>query len=534
MRIGLCFLALVLAAPAADAPDLAGDVQFLRAQSLASDGPALLRFLELRSPTAEERKTIAGDLRKLASDSYDEREAATLRLSARGPSVLDEVRKLAKHDDAEVRRRVEQVIQEHELGPGPMLPAAVIRVLTARKPEGTLKALLRYVPFADDEAVEEELVAALDTLTRGKPTDALLLDAVRDPAPLLRAVAGQVLARVGHPAVVPLLKDVEPRVRFRVALGRVAAKQRDGVPALIDLLTVERQQLCWQAEEVLFRLAGEKGPAGALSLASAEDRAKTRTAWADWWRDQGASVDLGLVEGRQLGLTLGIEYNTGRVWESGPDKALRFELKGLQGPMEAQVLPGGRVLVAESNGKKVTERDLQGNVLWTLAIEVGEPTGCQRLANGNTFVSTYGKALEYRRDGTLAYSFSLPQGSNAIRKARNGNVIFATDDAIVEMDTAGKEVRRIPIPKQSMYVGLRDLPGERFLLANSNTGRVLEVDRAGKILWEARVSGACGIDRTASGHTLVATANRVVELDRAGNTVWEVRAPGYVRRVNRR
>jgi hypothetical protein len=142
--------------------------------------------------------------------------------------------------------------------------------------------------------------------------------------------------------------------------------------------------------------------------------------------------------------------------------------------------------------------------------------------------------MEYTRDGKQVYSFSLGGGSNAIRKHRNGNVIFATDGEIVEMDTTGKRVRTIPLPRESMWVGIQDLPGDRFMVANSSSGRVLEVDKTGKIQWEGKVPGACGVARLPNGNTLVATANLVVELNRQGQRIWETRSPGYVRRVHRR
>jgi hypothetical protein len=85
-----------------------------------------------------------------------------------------------------------------------------------------------------------------------------------------------------------------------------------------------------------------------------------------------------------------------------------------------------------------------------------------------------------------------------------------------------------------MWVGIEDLPGERYLLASSGAGRVIEVDKTGKVLWEAKVAGACGVTRLPNGHTLVATRGQVVELDRAGKTVWERHSDGYVRRVHRR
>jgi outer membrane protein assembly factor BamB len=262
---------------------------------------------------------------------------------------------------------------------------------------------------------------------------------------------------------------------------------------------------------------------------------KTRDAWAAWWQKHGSTVDLALLDGRALllGLTLGIEYNTGKVWEAGPDGVLRWELDNLSGPMDAQVLSAGRILVAEANAKRVSERDLKGTILWEKKLEA-EPTGVQRLPSGNTFVSTYSSVMEFRRDGTQAWSFNLPGGSNAIRKARNGNVIYATQSELVEVDSAGNRVRAVPIPKENMWVGIQDLPGDRYLLANSSTGRVVEIDKAGKVIWEGKVPGACGVERLPNGNTLVATSGRVVELDRTGKQLWERRSGGYVRRVHRR
>jgi YD repeat-containing protein len=234
-----------------------------------------------------------------------------------------------------------------------------------------------------------------------------------------------------------------------------------------------------------------------------------------------------------LGLTLAIEYNTGRVWECGRDGRPRWELTGLQGPMEAQVLPGGRVLVAEARNHTVSERDTHGKTWWKYDVQ-GDPTGCQRLPGGNTFVSTHGSVLELGPDGKEVFRFNLPTGSNAIRKGRNGRVLYASDTEVVELDLTGRRVRGTPLPNGGMYVGIEDLPGGHYLLANSATGTALEVDGAGKVVWSARVSGACGVSRLPNGHTLVGTSGRVVEVDRAGKAVWETATRGYVRRVHRR
>jgi hypothetical protein len=87
-----------------------------------------------------------------------------------------------------------------------------------------------------------------------------------------------------------------------------------------------------------------------------------------------------------------------------------------------------------------------------------------------------------------------------------------------------------------MWVGIRDLPGDRFLVCNSSSGRIIEIDAAGKILKEWNVPGACGIAKLPNGHVLVGTANLAVELDGADpkKRVWELACPGYVRRIHRR
>jgi hypothetical protein len=51
-----------------------------------------------------------------------------------------------------------------------------------------------------------------------------------------------------------------------------------------------------------------------------------------------------------------------------------------------------------------------------------------------------------------------------------------------------------------------------------NAGKVLEIDAAGKTLWECSVAGASHATRLPNGHTLITsmTNRRVVEVDREG------------------
>jgi hypothetical protein len=412
-----------------------------------------------------------------------------------------------------------------------------VRLLARAAPPGAVAALLDFLPFADDSYVEDATIEALLTLTPadGK-TDAALTAALRDPAPVKRAAVAHVLGRRGDQdqtaSVRQLLSDKDPKVRWRAALALLSVHDRAAPPALIDLTADAPPEFAWQAEDVLQKLAGDAAPEPVAG--DDDDARKTRRdRWKAWWKDHGADLDLAKFDeaDRLLGYTLIVEYSSNRVWEAAADGSVRWELRGLSGPMDAQVLPGGRVLVAESG--TLSERDFKGNVKWEKKLDFAA-TGCQRLANGNTFVPSYGAVTEFAPDGSVVYSFKLETGSNAIRKMRNGHIAYALDGEIVEADTTGKKVQSIPLPNHTMYVGLQDLPGDRFVVANSASGRVLEVDAAGKVLWEGKVEDACGVERLPNGDTLVATNRKVVELNKDGKAVWEKPTEGYARRIHRR
>ncbi len=538
----MCLLLLTLATlatPDADkvAENGADDERLVRAAGVTPDGAGLLAFFRQRTLSDADRKRLQGLVRDLGSEDFATREAASRSLTAAGPPVLPLLRPALQDADLEVARRAQVCIEAVEGGPGPQLPGAAARLLARRAPDGAVAVLFAYLPFADDAGVVDEVATALVALTANGQADAVLLAGLADSRPTLRGVAAHVLGRKGstgqRDAVARLLTDSDAHVRSRAATALLVSRDRRAVPVLVALLSDGPPELAWQAEETLFRLAGDKGPTATV-LGSEDGRRKARAAWAAWWLQKGDSVDLARFEDGQalLGMTLAIEFNTGRVWECGPDGTLRLDLRGLQGPMEAQILPGGQVLLAESNGHTVSIRDYKGTVLWTKRL-AGEPTGCQRLPNGNTFISTYSAAMEFRPDGTELYNLPIG-GSNAIWKARNGHILFAANNVLTEMDTSGKVLRSIPLPQDTSWAGVQDLPDGRFLVCSSGSGLIVEVDGTGTIKWQSHLPGACGISRLPNGRTLVGTGNRVVELNRDGVIVWEKKSDGYVRRVHRR
>jgi hypothetical protein len=512
------------------------DEATVKAAGIGTDGESLLKFFRSRTLNDADRNTIEDQVKQLGSRSFAARERASVALKKRGVPAIPFLKRALANKDLEIVRRAERCLAEIDRGPGPDLPIAAAHLLARKPPPGTVAVLVGVIPHADDESVEETILETLVKLSppAGKP-DPALVAVLADEMPARRAAAGYVLGRRAdmQPQVHKLLVDNDLAVRFRAVQGLLVGKDRAALAAMPALLCDTPLSLAWQVEELLVRLGGEDAPSVSLGSGDEELRTKSRTAWEQWVKKHGDRADLARVVDlrRLLGLTLVIEYNTARIWECGPDGNIRWEIANLHGPMEAWVLPGNRVLIADGNN--VTERDFKGNILKTIASPPSGPTGCQRLPNGNTFVSSYDRVFEFDKDGKQLYEHNIG-GSNAIRKHRNGNIIYATDSHIVEMDMAGRKLRSIPLPNQSMYVGIEDIASDHFIVANSSSGQVLEVDAAGKIVWQANVPGACGVTRLPGGNTLVATAQRVVELDRAGKIVWEKKTTGYARRIHRR
>jgi outer membrane protein assembly factor BamB len=223
------------------------------------------------------------------------------------------------------------------------------------------------------------------------------------------------------------------------------------------------------------------------------------------------------------------------VWACGPDGKARWKVDDVQNPADVQFLAGGRLLIAECQGYVITERDRQGKIYWSKKVS-GNPVSCQRLANGNTFIATYTSMLEVTRDGTEVYSHKHPNSIYCAQKLRNGHILFAHSSGhLIEIETNGKEVRRLAVSGLGSWAGVELLSNGHFLVAQYASNHVVELDAAGKVFWEGTVQTPAWCTRLRNGNTLVAStdAHCVVELDRAGKEVWKRETPGRPFRVRR-
>jgi hypothetical protein len=517
------------------------DEQLLRKAKFDTSDRGLVAYLQSQSCTQTQAQEIEQLIRRLGHRSYRVRVQAMQELIGHGVPTLPALRRALPSRDPEIARRVESCIETIERcnEQRNMLIAAVIRTLAARKADGAAEALLAYLPSCENDWIEEEVDGALLAIgLRDHRSHDCFAAELTHHEPSRRAAAALVAGRSSDPAarqkVRQLLTDAEPKVRLRAAQGLIAGKDQSALPTLIALIAEPSTQIYGKAEELLFQIAGEKTPHIALADGSNAARTKYRDAWAAWWREQGQTIDWNAVvtEEPNLRYPLVVEMDSNKIWQMGGEGRPIWVLRNLQGPMDAQLLPNGRVLVAEYQGRVVTERDRDGKVYWSKKVE-DSPIACRRLPSGNTFIATHNVLTEVMPDGEAVYYRSTSDGrfQFSAQRLMNGRIISLANPGIIqELEAAtGKVLKTIRLGTPfGGWCGIETLPGGRYLVAVVNNGKVMELDPAGKVLWECTVSGAVYATRLPGGRTLVASTlrQRLVEVDRAGKIVNEIRTEG--------
>jgi hypothetical protein len=216
----------------------------------------------------------------------------------------------------------------------------------------------------------------------------------------------------------------------------------------------------------------------------------------------------------------------------------RWEIHGLQQPLDVQRLPGDRVLVAEHGGNRVTERNSKGEVLreW----KVDGPLVAQRLANGNTFIANREGLLEVDPAGKEVFSYNRPAGEWIMRarKLPNGDIALITQLGVpryVRLDINRKETGSFGVEVATSGGRIDLLPNGHVLIPEKENNRVVERDEKGKAVREIPFQQPIAVVYLPNGHLLLTsmTQNRAVELDRAGKEVWEYRRDVRVTRAVR-
>jgi HEAT repeat protein len=524
-------------------PQLDHAIALLKSRSIGTDGADLVRFFRERTLTDADRAKLADTVQRLGDEEFDVREKASAELVRAGRRALPFLRPAAADPDPERSRRARDCIKLVESGADVELALAAARVMANRRPDGAAPVLLSYFAQADDEYLEETILRTLVVVgvKDGRP-DAALVRALADIDPAQRAAAAHILGRAApgeRDAVRKLFADREPRVRFEAADALVRRGDRNAVAVLIDLLGDGPMPLARRAQDTLYHLANEQSPPG---LARDAERGKVRDDWAAWWKERGPNLDLAKIswdeQGRGVYLVCEAEGAGKPLWvtEYGSDGKARWKIEGLDSPSDAELLPGGHILLAESHPSRVTERDREGKILWTVQTQ-GYLTSVQRLPNGRTFIGTYSQILEVDRDGKTIASIRPPSGGlYCAQKLRDGRIVVVDSAAVHELDAEGKPLRSTNLPRQNnTFARVEMLANGHYLVAMYGANKAIEFDSTGKTYFEVDVQTASSAIRLANGHTIVTSMDpkAIVEFDRAGKEVSRFATPSRPFRVRR-
>ena len=140
MRHFPILLSLLLAAPTfADEADETA----IKAAGLPTDGPVLLDFVKQRSRETAGKDELAPFIKDLASPDPKTAEKAATALVVRGPLAVPALRRAANDlADKTLAERARKALGHIEGRAGADLAAAVTRLLGAKKPTGSVEALL--------------------------------------------------------------------------------------------------------------------------------------------------------------------------------------------------------------------------------------------------------------------------------------------------------------------------------------------------------------------------------------------------------
>jgi outer membrane protein assembly factor BamB len=196
----------------------------------------------------------------------------------------------------------------------------------------------------------------------------------------------------------------------------------------------------------------------------------------------------------------------------------------------------GYTLVAtfdnDRNGS-IYELDRSGKELWRME-KMPWPLEVQLLPGGRMLLTEYydNRVAERDRKGDLKWEKMVPESPISALRMPGGTTFIATTARIMEVDRAGKELYQFMKPNLMAARKLRD-----GRIACVSAGNYLLCDTTGKELRTFPVGAVFygWIDVLPNGNVIIPQqdANKVVEFDPAGKEVWSVtiQRPNCVQRL---
>ncbi len=516
------------------------DEKTLADAGLKSDGPSLLQLLARRSEDKPDPDNIKSLIKKLGDDNFEIREQASASLGAIGITAIAELKTAVTSPDIEVSRRAKDCIQKIEDGSRKFVIASVIRLLGKKNPEGTLQALINYAPFSEIDQTNEDLIQslALSGSNNGTP-DKLILSGIQDKNSQLKIACASALAIINPNTfakeALPLLKAEDARVRYKIAIAFAKLGDKKALEPLINTIS---KVSAWESsltDHMLRKLFTVNCPPNNLTQVELEK------AWLKLLSEtSNVSPQLLANSAKNLGRTLVVLLDAGKVIMLDSSNSILWKVENLQFPLDAQILPDDKVLIAEHQGNKVTERNSKGDILWEKKVE--GPLVASRLKDGNTFIASKANIIIVDPKGKEISEFT-PPNSEPIMKANladNGDLylVLSTPQGNAKFVTFDKNKKQIA----SYDIDVRTSGGKVDVLPNGNAlitevygNRVIEYNPTGKEVWQFECEQPVAAVRLPNGNTLITsmTQMRALEIDSKGKELWAYKSNTRVTRVFR-
>jgi len=534
--------------PTADQRTL--DTKSLESVNLSADKPdTLVAYLKQRTLSDSDLLKIQNVIKSMGDEQFEERVKASITAEKFGPAAIGPLRTAAQGDtDPEVAFRAGETLKRIEKVSHAAIASAVARALAKTKSPDAIAAMLGFLPMADNTVVEDDLHTAIAILAiRDGVIDPGILAALEDKLPIRRATAAIALleASVGNPQLstdaakkvkIALAKETDGETKFSVGFT-LATVTRD-VDAVAELITsipdLSRGRI-WQAEDFLIQLAGKNAPKTKMGPLK-PDLEKARDSWRKWWDGAKGTTDYSKLDfkptttGRIALMTMDPSgWGNGWLAELGPDLRRRWRMPGILAPADYQFLPNGRVLILEQNYSRITERTLNGAIVFTFNPPPGQPVGMQRLPNGHTLVACRQMAIEYNEKWEEKNKYARPNNNDILAVARsdNGQTIVLTTNPgkLIRLDDKWKELPNpVNLATNPFYQPRMELlPNDRVLVTEQN--RIAEYDMKSDKkdpVWFVNVNSPTSVQRFSNGNTLIVDAgsNSAKEYTPEKEVVW--------------
>ena len=185
--------------------------------------------------------------------------------------------------------------------------------------------------------------------------------------------------------------------------------------------------------------------------------------------------------------------------------------------------PGGKVCIVSADGKIEWQYDCKN------------PQDCWRMPNGNILFCFVSGALELTPEKKVVWEYKAPEKVevHACQPLPDGKVMIVEcgTSRIIEVDRAGKiakEIKLTTLPEvklHNQFRGTRKLANGHYVVCFKGEGRIVELDGDGKEVRSVKVPGdPHGALSLPDGHLLVTCGDghKVIEFDAQEKVVWEL------------